>query len=194
MRSKLYLFASFVLFLTLCIEPSFAQVKYSIKSQKVEVVGTSNLHDWTASVGKLSGTSDFTITGNVVAAVNSVLVDIDANSLSGSKGSIMDKKIKETFESEKYPRIRFVLTKVASIQTAGNVSTISMVGNVTVRNVTIPVDFLVKATALQSGDIEVRSTKKLKMTDFGLKPPTALLGTLKTANEVTVNIYFLLKK
>jgi|APDOM4702015248_1054824.scaffolds.fasta_scaffold58422_2 polyisoprenoid-binding protein YceI len=171
-----------------------AQTKYTIKSQKIEVVGTSNLHDWTATVGKVSGSTDFKVDNNAIVGITSAVVDIDANSLVGSKGSIMDNKIKDTFESEKYPRIKFALAKVNSIQTAGNVSTINIVGNVTIRTVTIPVEFVVKATTLPNGDIEVRSSKKLKMTDFSLKPPTAMLGALKTANDVTVNIYFVLKK
>ena len=73
-------------------------------------------------------------------------------------------------------------------------STINLVGNVTIKTVTLPVEFVVKATALANGDIEVRSSKRMKMTDFSLKPPTAMLGALKTANDITVNIYFLLRK
>jgi Uncharacterized conserved protein len=190
MKFKIY--TTLVLFVLLATGLK-AQVKYSIKSQKVEIVGTSNLHDWTATIGKLTGSSDFKVDGASLQLI-SAYVDIDANSFSGSKGSIMDGKIKDTFDSEKFPRIKFALTKVISSQTAGNVTTLTVVGNLNVRNVNYPVEFVLKATALANGDIEVRSSKKLKMTDLGLKPPTAMLGTLKTANDVTINIYFLLKK
>jgi YceI-like domain. len=194
MRKTFYFTTALVLYFALCIHPTFSQVRYSIKSQKIEVVGTSNLHDWTATVGKLSGTSDFYVENNTITGIKSTVVDIDANSFAGSKGSIMDKKIKECFDSESYPHIKFVLTKVNGVQTSGNVSTINLVGNITIKTTTVPVEFLVKATALANGDIEVRTSKRIKMTDFNLKPPTALLGTLKTANDVTVNIYFLLRK
>lgn len=183
-----------VLFLTLSIQSTFAQVRYTIKSQKVEIVGTSNIHDWTASVGKLSGTSDFYVENSTITGIKSAVVDVDANSLAGSKGSIMDKKIKECFDSESYPHIRFVLAKINGVQASGNVSTINLVGNITIKTTTVPVEFMVKATALANGDIEVRTSKRIKMSDFNLKPPKALLGTLKTANDVTVNIYFLLRK
>jgi hypothetical protein len=33
----------------------------------------------------------------------------------------------------------------------------------------------------------VKGTKQINMTDFNIKPPTAMMGTLKTANEVTVS-------
>lgn len=194
MRRIAFFITIVVLLTTLSNQSTFAQVKYTIKSQKVEVVGTSNLHDWTAVVGKLTGSTDFYVENNAITGIKAAVVDVDANSLAGSKGRIMDNKIKDTFDSEKYPKIRFVLTKVSSIQSVGNISTINLVGNVTIKTTTIPVEFVVKATTQPNGDIEVRTSKQMKMSDFNLKPPTALLGTLKTANDITVNIYFLLKK
>jgi len=35
-------------------------------------------------------------------------------------------------------------------------------------------------------DIRAEGALPLLMTDFGVKPPTALLGTLRTANKITV--------
>ncbi|TCN72205.1 YceI family protein [Acetobacteroides hydrogenigenes] len=194
MRRIVHFIPALVLLLILCTQSAFAQVRYTIKTQKVEIVGTSNIHDWTASVGKLSGISDFYVENNTITGIKSAVVDVDANSLAGSKGSIMDKKIKECFDSENYPRIKFVLSKINGVQTSGNVSTINLTGNITIKTTTIPVDFVVKATTQGNGDIEVRTSRRIKMSDFNLKPPTALLGTLKTANDVTLNIYLLLKK
>ena len=194
MRRTVHFIPTLVLLIMLSCQFASAQVRYTIKSQKVEVVGTSNIHDWTAAVGKLSGSSDFYVENSTITGIKSAVVDVDANSLAGSKGSIMDKKIKECFDSEKYPHIKFVLTKINGVQTSGNVSTINLVGNITIKTTTVPVEFLVKATTLANGDIEVRTSKRIRMSDFNLKPPTALLGTLKTANDVTLNIYFLLRK
>ena len=190
MRSRIYTTIALILFCALSLS---AQVKYSIKSHKVEVVGTSNLHDWTATIAKLTGSSEFKVDGSSLI-LTSAVVDIDANSFSGSKGSIMDGKIKDTFDSEKYPKIRFSMTKVNSTQTVGNVTTLNISGILGVKNSNRPIDFTVKAVALGNGDIEVRSSKRMKMSEIGLKAPSAMLGTLKTADDVTVNIYFLLKK
>ncbi|WP_320051771.1 YceI family protein [uncultured Acetobacteroides sp.] len=194
MRRTVHFILTLVLLAMLSCQFAAAQVRYTIRSQKVEIVGTSNIHDWTAVVGKLSGSSDFVVENNTITGIKAAVVDVDASSLAGSKGGIMNRKIKECFDSESYPHIRFVLAKVNGVQTTGNVSTINLVGNITIKTTTVPVEFLVKATALASGEIEVRTSKQIRMSDFNLKPPTALLGTLKTANDVTVNIYFLLKK
>jgi hypothetical protein len=33
----------------------------------------------------------------------------------------------------------------------------------------------------------VTGVKKMKMTDYNVKPPTALLGTIKTGNDITIS-------
>jgi hypothetical protein len=35
--------------------------------------------------------------------------------------------------------------------------------------------------------IQIKGSKKVKMTDFNISPPTAMLGTLKTGDEVTIS-------
>ena len=87
MRRIVHFIPALVLLLILCTQSAFAQVRYTIKTQKVEIVGTSNIHDWTASVGKLSGISDFYVENNTITGIKSAVVDVDANSLAGSKGS-----------------------------------------------------------------------------------------------------------
>ena len=44
----------------------------------------------------------------------------------------------------------------------------------------------VKVIKNSNGIITVRGKKKLLMTDYGIKPPTFMLGMLKTGNEVSV--------
>lgn len=45
----------------------------------------------------------------------------------------------------------------------------------------------VLAKLLPNGDIQLTGSKKLNMKDFGMEPPTAVLGTIKVGPEVTVN-------
>jgi hypothetical protein len=42
-------------------------------------------------------------------------------------------------------------------------------------------------TGVQAGDkVSINGSKELKMSEFNIKPPTAMLGTLKTGDQVTV--------
>jgi hypothetical protein len=49
------------------------------------------------------------------------------------------------------------------------------------------IDMTVKAKILPNGDIQLIGSKKINMTEFGMKPPTAVLGTIKVGPEVTIN-------
>jgi len=43
-----------------------------------------------------------------------------------------------------------------------------------------------------SGGIQISGSYALKMTDFGISPPTALLGVMKTGDGITLEYSFLL--
>ena len=47
---------------------------------------------------------------------------------------------------------------------------------------------------LNSGDVEISGSKKLKMTDYNIDPPTALMGTMTTGDEVEIEFRIVLKK
>ena len=51
----------------------------------------------------------------------------------------------------------------------------------------------VRAKDGSDGSITFNGSKKLKMTDYGIKPPTALLGTMTTGDEVEIVFQVTLK-
>ena len=72
-------------------------------------------------------------------------------------------------EPAKYPEIRFVSTRVVP----GGVE-----GSLTIRDVTRPIAISVK---------DYEGTAKVKLSDFGLKPPSSALGfAIGTKDEMTV--------
>lgn len=62
-----------------------------------------------------------------------------------------------------------------------------MTGKLTVTNVTKTISFPVNVT--KSGETYTISGKlNIKMTDYGITPPSAFFNTLKTGNELAVTI------
>ncbi len=58
-------------------------------------------------------------------------------------------------------------------------------GEITVSGVTKPLELQASVT-VDGQKVKASGQKKLLMTDFGIEPPTMMLGTVKTANEVNV--------
>ncbi|HTA26291.1 MAG TPA: YceI family protein, partial [Bacteroidia bacterium] len=67
------------------------------------------------------------------------------------------------------------------------ITTISAKGTLTIAGVTKPIDMLIKVSAPNQGYLTFEGSQTIKMTDYGITPPTALLGTMKTGNEITIN-------
>jgi len=51
-----------------------------------------------------------------------------------------------------------------------------------------------KGKVLDDSTFQVKGTFSLKMTEFGIDPPTAMLGTLKTGDKITLDYTMTFKK
>ena len=64
--------------------------------------------------------------------------------------------------------------------------TIRAAGTLKIAGAENPVTMDVVATRLPDGTIKAVGTVPIKMTAFGVKPPSAMFGTIKTGDEVKV--------
>jgi polyisoprenoid-binding protein YceI len=79
------------------------------------------------------------------------------------------------------------MTSATVAPTQGNNYQIKAYGKLQIAGVTK--DVMLLANAVQNSDktINCSGTEKLKMSDYGIKPPTFMLGALKVADEVNIN-------
>lgn len=147
----------------------------------VNVHGTSNVHDWDMKPTKVTG--DIGINGS--KQINSIIIKIEVKSLKSGNG-IMDGKTYDAFEYKKNPYIVFQLTEAPQVKLTESDSEITMTGNLTFAGATRKISFKTIAKITKSGDYQLKGSVPLKMTDFKMKPPTAMLGTMKTGDAVTV--------
>ncbi len=171
---------------------SQAQQTYKIKSHNLIVSGTSNLHDWTATAEKASGVFNIKFNDKKMASVNAFELKVDANSLKGSKGSIMNSKIIDALKAKKNPYITFKSTG-GNLNEKSGVYKISVNGILTIAGKSQNVIIEAQGKMLPTGDIEFSGARKLRMTDYNIDPPTAMLGSLTTGDEVTLNFKLTLK-
>lgn len=170
-----------------------AQTVYEVKSHSLVIEGTSNLHDWTAEAEGVKGTFKIKVEDGKIVDIENLSIKINAQSLKGSKGSIMDSKISEALNAKKHPEISFDLRKVNSISENPGVFRISTTGQLKISGVTKPVTLSATGKVIAGGEIEFSGSTKLKMTDFEVTPPKAMFGALTTGDEITLNYKVVVK-
>ncbi len=148
------------------------------------IEGTSTVHDWECQVGQFAGALDAEPGENGLAKISGTTLAVTVNGIDCDNGT-MNGKVRDALGSSP---IRYTLTSATSgAPTSEGWFTIRTTGQLTIAGATQPVQMDVKGKAIDGGRFRFTGQHALKMTDFGVDPPTALLGTLKTGDQVTVH-------
>lgn len=149
-----------------------------------KVTGTSSLHDWEMTSRIATSESAIDLSGDSLKDVKSLRVTVPAKSLK-SGNTIMDDIAYSSLNADAHPDIEFSLQKINSITAEGNSKVIDATGSLLVAGNKRMVNL--KATGeIQGDEICFEGNHSMKMTDHGIKPPTALLGALKTGDSISV--------
>ncbi len=170
-----------------------AQDELKIVNSKIEMAGTSTLHDWSADVTKVYGSGKMSFANDELTSINALAITMDVKSIKSEKGNTMDNNIYKTLKASQYPTISFTLTKVNSLAKKGSSYEIKADGKLTIAGTTKTISLLVTGQE-KGGNITFKGSKALKMTDFNIEPPVMFLGTLKTADDVTITFETTLSK
>lgn len=160
-----------------------AQEDYKLTVSKVQIAGTSTLHDWTADVNKVDGSAALVFSNGSLTGVKSLTLRMDAGTIKSKKGAAMDKNMYKALKTDKYSTISFTLTKLAPV--SGN--KVNAEGRLTIAGTTQVVNIIATSKMNAHGEWVFTGSKALKMTDFNVEPPVVLLGTLKTGNDITIS-------
>ena len=180
-----------VLAISLLTVPIFAAdpAPLALNAARVTIAGTSNIHPFTAS------TTDVRMSRLVLAPVDgdrlqaavkpggveAFAIVIKTASLTSPKEGL-DKNMHKALKAAEFPEITFTLTRTEA-GTAAN--TLKAIGLLTIAGVEKEVTLNLKVAANASA-ITIMGELPLLMTDYGIKPPTAMLGMLKTDPKITV--------
>lgn len=178
------------LLLTVCLSIvtlTNAQKNYQLDSKSsFAVFGTSTLHDWEMKSNLGNGSANFSITDSKLTAISGITVSLQAESIKSGKNG-MDKIAYETLKTDKYKIIKYVLKSATKVDE----STWNLLGIYTIAGVSKELKTLVKVSVVKDV-VSMQGTNSITFADFGMTPPTALFGTIKTGKELTIkfNINF----
>jgi hypothetical protein len=165
----------------------FGQEQYKIVQDKftLKIEGTSNLHDWNMKAENISGDVQANVKNSLVKDFSTGDIHVQVEKLESGK-RIMNNKTYDALESNDHPKISFQLRSVENLYAAGSRFSGKAKGKLTIagnsKMVTIP--FSGKMNG--NDEFSVNGDYSLKMSEYGVEPPSAMLGSLKTGDEVTI--------
>jgi hypothetical protein len=166
-----------------------ARESLHLDSARVTVSGASNLHPYEASTSVVTltrvqvfpGAGDRASALMTPGALESFAISIPAATLTSPREGLST-HLQKALKVEQFPDIRFALTRLepnnAPDQFRG-------IGQLTIAGVEREVTL---ALTIQpaGASLNVTGTLVLLMTDYGITPPKAMLGMLKTDPKVTI--------
>jgi len=168
---------------------------------KVTLAGSSNVHDWACSSSAFQATIELDTAyqtrpmTELTKPIRKVAVTIPVRSLKCGHGK-MDDNMYKALRASEFPDIQYDLAsyEVDTGLTTRDGFTAKTFGDLTVAGKTLRVEIPITALRKEGGSMTGEGTLKLLMTDFGIKPPVALLGTLRTKNEIQISFNVQLDK
>ncbi len=182
----------FILILTTQI--SVAQTfKVNTPASKMEVLGTSNIHDWEILAKDFQGTINLELENGQLVKISQLDFSVIAESLESGKGG-MDKNTYKALNTYKYKTINYKLIKVNNIDcTSKNQCKITTSGYLTIAGTKKPIAITFDSK-LSNGSIVLSGNKSIKLSNFNIDPPTAMFGTITTGDEVNIKFQAVFNK
>lgn len=169
-------------------------VRYTAQKVAITIAGTSTLHDWEMKSDKGQSQASFVVDNNKITSVPGLSFSVPATSLKSGK-SLMDNNTYKALKTDVNKSIDFVLTSASITPVDAATYLIKSAGRLTIAGTTRETDIVATAKInTDDNSITVAGVKKFKMTDYNVKPPTVLMGTIKTGNDISISYHLIFKK
>ena len=165
-------------------------------SSRLWLEGTATIGDFTCSTARMEGMA---VLQEIhvekydslysVSVHNEVRVSMCVRSFDCGNHA-MNEDMYEAMKSDSFPTIEFELidaTLASDTGSADSVRDINTIGKLTIAGITKTVPMSIAIRQSSPERFIITGSKALSMTDFGITPPTALWGIIKTNDRLTVN-------
>lgn len=168
----------------------------AVKPGTLVIHGSSTLHKWSITTHDLSGTAVIQLAktkdgGKVPAQLQKIHLAVNVLSLRGSDGDGMDKTIYQNLNSRHDPEIMYTLTRAVLIATPGSGNPhyyFKAHGSVTAAGVSKRIRLVLAVLPLKNGGMTISTHTTLTFHDFGISPPTAMLGIIRAGKHLKITV------
>lgn len=171
---------------------SKAQV-YKAVTSSLKVEGTSNLHDWVMETQNVPAEAQLAFKGDQLQDITSLTLSLPVKNLK-AKEDLMNTRAYKAMKADQYNKVTFKLASGSVTPLQGDQYTVKATGTLTIAGVPKEVALQAKAVTNADGTVTFTGSRKIKMSEYGINPPSFMFGALKVADEVTIDFNLKLKK
>jgi len=166
-------------------------------ASRLWVAGTSTVRGFQCQAGAFEAKIESSGADAVAAvlagekAVSTVEVTVPAEKLDCRNGT-MNEHMRKALKAKEFPTVVFRAASYDLARTSDSVA-VTLNGSLTLGGVEKPITVQAVAKAGANGTLVVSGTREVRMTEYGLKPPSLMLGTMKVDEKLTVGFEVVLK-
>lgn len=168
------------------------EVTYNLSEvTEFKIDGDSNVRSWSGEITEadaaliLSGVENLSIENLTPEAFSSLEISIPVAGIETDTGRLTS-NLQSYLKGDEHPIITFSLTEVTGIDASGNQADITASGVINAAGKDHPVTMNVEAVLNDDGSIRFTGKQDLLMTNFDIKPPTAMMGTIRARDEIEI--------
>lgn len=171
--------------------PAAVRALHLAPGASLKILGDSTLHKWEAQATSLTITGELNKAGEPLAAATDQGLDklslaALVDGLKSGEGSGMDKNMHKALESDKFAVISFTLKSYEL-----KAGAVTAKGDLSIHGVSKAVE-LPGTVSAKDGGLAVKGQVTLTMSDYGVKPPVMMMGTVRVKDQVTIAYDFVL--
>ncbi len=149
---------------------------------RVWVEGTSTVHDWHCDAEQVTSALEATVSNGALAGISGLTVTTPVAGLDCGNGT-MNGKVREALGTSP---IRFALTNARVGTVSNGRFLVEADGRLTIHGTTRAQTVRAEGRVLSNGRYQFTGEVPVTMSQFGVDPPRAMMGTLRTGDRVTV--------
>jgi hypothetical protein len=167
-----------------------------LPASKMSIDGKTNVNAFTCAIAKYSGTDTLVLHEggrNTRPVFVKGSVGLDASTFDCGM-AIMTSDFRKTIKSDEFPAI--VIDFISFERTpsyAQKEENFKGILKISLAGVTKLFEVDCSIEAKESGMIHLKGGRKFTFADFGLKPPSRMMGTIKVKEDLTVKFHLVLK-
>lgn len=158
----------------------------TLTSARINLEGTSNIHDWVMKSDKASGNATIAFgPNNAITSLSNLNFTLQVESLK-SEHKAMDKNTYKAMNTEKYPSLNFA-AQTSSVKSLGN-NNFQIIGHgkLTINGTTKPAEITANCVVNADKSVTCTGSYKFKMTQFSVEPPSIMFGTITVGDDLNV--------